>query len=74
MGMKETGRREHVPQMHYEGDKNHEETLICVWTIDGDEVFRHPYSHILIYASMLNCNFKVRLALMRWAEMLVNPA
>jgi len=61
------------PTMKYEGDKKNEDTLQCVWFIDGKEVFRHQYKHIFIYASMINCNFKVRLAILQWAEMIVNP-
>jgi len=66
-------RREHQPKMEYEGDRNDTANLQCVWKIDGVEVFRHPYSYIQIYAHMIDCHFKVRLAILQWAEMLVNP-
>jgi len=69
----EHGLRKETPVMNYEGDRLNEDTLVCVWSIDGVEVFRHPYKHILIYASMLRPNYKVRLALLQWAEMIVNP-
>jgi len=65
--------RESKAEMRYEGDKNDPDNLVCIWSIDGHEVFRHPYKNIHIYASMINCHFKVRLAILQWAEMLVNP-
>jgi len=61
------------PVMTYEGDRADTETLMCVWTIDGVEVFRHPYKWMSIYAQMINCHFQVRLSILQWAEMLVNP-
>lgn len=61
------------PRMEYEGDKNDTENLQCVWYYDDEEVFRHPYSWMHIYAQMINCHFKVRLAILHWAEMLNDP-
>jgi uncharacterized protein involved in tellurium resistance len=69
----ETGKRKDKPYMIYEGDRRDEDNLQCVWYIGNEEVFRHPYKHIFIYASMLNCNFKVRLAILNWAEMIARP-
>jgi len=66
-------KKDHAPVMTYEGDRSKPAELICVWSIDGEEVFRHPYSHMAIYARMINCHFSVRLRILQWAEMIVRP-
>jgi hypothetical protein len=66
-------KKDHAPVMMYEGDRNKPDELVCVWSIDGKEVFRHPYSNMAIYASMINCHFLVRLAILHWAERIVRP-
>jgi len=62
-----------VVEMKYEGDRGDQQNLICVWFVDGKEVYRHKYSDMFIHAGLYGVQFNVRERIIEWAKMLHNP-
>jgi len=59
--------------MKYEGERNDHKSLVCVWYMDGKEVYRNKYSDMWIYAALCGVRKEVRDRIIQWAKMLHNP-
>jgi len=59
--------------MEYEGDLKDLKSLICIWYMDGKEVYRHKYTDMTTYAALCGVRFEVRERIIRWAKMIHNP-